>query len=251
VHPVAVDEVETVEVEIPVPKGRPLRGVLASPSAARPLVGRPAIIVVHEILGIDEGTREVVRRFAENGYAALAPDFLGPGFKPLCIARFMQGVGRVHAGRPYRELERARRWLAERPDVDAHRIGVAGFCIGGGFALLYATRAGIQAVAPFYPQVPERRDDLAGICPTVASFGARDSIFGNGGPRLEAALAELGVDHDVKTYPEAGHAFMTRRGRLLEPLGRLTPMQAGYVESAAEDSWRRMLAFFERHVAAA
>jgi carboxymethylenebutenolidase len=130
-------------------------------------------------------------------------------------------------------------------------MGVAGFCMGGGFALLYAARAPLGAAATFYGDVPKRADDLRGVCPIVAGYGGRDRIFAEPGRRLDRLLAELDVERDVVHYPDAGHSYMNRHTGLLAHMGAVTPMRAGYDEAAAEDSWRRMLAFFARHLDAA
>ena len=142
---------------------------------------RPAVLVIHELLGLTAEMRRLAHRFSEAGFVALAPDFLaGLGPKPFCMARFARGIARRGVGRPYRQLEAARTWLTERPEVAGQPIGVAGFCIGGGFALLYAAGAEVEVVAPFYPAVPDD-EALGGICPVVASFGGRDRVFGSGG----------------------------------------------------------------------
>jgi carboxymethylenebutenolidase len=211
---------------------------------------RPGVLVIHEALGLTDEMRRMARRFSEAGFVALAPDFLaGLGPKPFCIARFVRGIGRRGVGRPYRQLDAARAWLRLRPEVDGRPIGVAGFCMGGGFALLYAAGAQVEAVAPFYPAVPDEAV-LAGICPVVASFGGRDVAFAAGATRLEASLTKLGIDHDVVTYPEAGHGFMTRYEGITAWLGRRLPLHVGHDPEAAEDAWRRTIAFFSRHLAA-
>ena len=222
---------------------------MALPDDAHPRP-RPAVLVIHELLGLNDDIRRIAARFAENGYVALAPDFLGDDAPlPFCMARFMRGLARGPRGRPYRELDAARRWLAARDDIDERRIHVAGFCIGGGFALLYAAGAEIATVAPFYAAVPDP-DVLAGVCPVVASYGGRDRVFGGLGPHLEERLADAGVPHDVKTYPGTGHSFMNRAEGTLASLARLSPMNVGYDADAAEDAWARMLAFFEEHAPA-
>jgi carboxymethylenebutenolidase len=203
------------EIAIPLSDGSALPASLALPddhAAGR----RPAVVVIHEAIGLNDDIRRIAARFADAGYVSLAPDFLaGLGPMPFCIARFARGIGRIATGRPYRQLAAAEAWLRERPDVGGSPLGVAGFCMGGGFALLHAVDAEIQVVAPFYAVVPKDESSLAGICPVVASFGGRDGVFGDGGPRLAAALTRLGVDHDVETYPDAGHGFMSRHGSLM------------------------------------
>ena len=229
-----------------------LRGGGSIPAAFYPVPGtaapRPAVLVIHEILGLTPEMRRLAGGFADAGFVALAPDFLhGLGPKPFCIARFARGIGRPRRGRPYRQLDAAREWLAARPDVDAAAIGVAGFCIGGGFALLYAAGADVQVVAPFYPAVPAT-EALRGICPVVASFGGRDRIFGGGGPTLVDRLETLGVEHDVRTYPDAGHGFMARYPGALGWINRQLPMHTEHDPDAAADAWQRTVSFFDRHL---
>jgi carboxymethylenebutenolidase len=239
----------TQDVLIPMAGARDLRAALAQP-AIRQRRGA-AVILLHELFGLDADIRRIAGRFADEGYVALAPDFLsGLGPRPFCMIRFMRALGKGTRGRPFRQLDAARGWLATREDVDTQRIGVAGFCIGGGFALLYAAGGAVATVAPFYAAVPDDPErTLAGICPVVASYGGRDRVFGAHGARLDAALATLGVDHDVKTYPDAGHSFMNELGGPLGWLARRTPMHAGFHPASAEDAWARTIGFFGRHLA--
>lgn len=240
------------EIEIPLPGGSALPAALARPESDRgsSRSPRPGVIVIHEALGLNADIRRIATRFADAGYVTLAPDFLaGLGPKPFCIARFARGIGQVRTGRPYRQLAVAEAWLRKRPEVGGGPIGVAGFCMGGGFALLHATGASIDVVAPFYAAVPKDETVLATVCPVVASYGARDGVFGAGGARLDAALGRLGIDHDVVTYPNAGHSFMSRHDGWVARLEPRLPTHGGYVEEAAEDAWRRTLAFFGRHLA--
>ena len=236
------------EIRIPF-EGRDLAAALALPATRS---GRlPAVILIHELFGLNRDIRSIAARFAAEGYVAIAPDFMtGLGPQPLCIVRFARGLNRIGTGRPYRQLSAIRSWLGGRFDVDGARIGVAGFCIGGGLALLYAATAEeVAVVAPFYAPVPaDAETRLARVCPVVASYGGRDRIFGSMAGRLETALTAAGVEHDVKSYPKAGHSFMNRHRGIAGWLGGRIPMHAGYEPEAAEDAWRRMLAFFERHL---
>ncbi|HEX9040091.1 MAG TPA: dienelactone hydrolase family protein, partial [Trebonia sp.] len=90
---------------------------------------------------------------------------------------------------------------------------------------------------------------LSGACPVVGSYGARDRIFKGAAAKLEAALAELGIPHDVKEYPDAGHSFLEQYSA-----GPLTPVLRvaglGYEAASADDAWRRIHAFFDEHLAA-
>jgi carboxymethylenebutenolidase len=232
--------------------GRRLTAHLVRPDTLTAEQPGPAVLVVHEAMGLNDDIRRIAGRFADEGYVALAPDLVGPGFKPLCIARFFMGIGRVGTGRPYRELGAFHDWLGRQPGVDPGRIGLAGFCMGGGFVMLYAARGGrpLRAVAPFYGALPRDRSLIGDLCPTVASYGGRDRVFGKLGTELEAALNEAGIPNDVKTYPEAGHSFMSRHGGLIGALGPRTPMRDEYDPEAAEDAWSRVLAFFATHLAA-
>jgi len=214
----------------------------------------PGVVVLHESLGLRDDIKRIARRFADAGYAAVAPNLYTGGLRPLCIARVLRDVvaggeetvsliGEVHA------------WLAARPEVDAGRIGVIGFCLGGGFALAAATREEFGVAGVAYGAVPDEASALEGICPVVASYGGRDRVYGSHGDRLAGHLRRLGVEHDVKTYPDSGHSFMNRHPALAlprwSPVAALTPstpvnplLRVGYDPDDAEDSWRRILAFF-------
>ena len=84
----------------------------------------------------------------------------------------------------------------------------------------------------------------------VAGFGELDRSFAEKGRRLEGHLAELGVPHDVKIYPGVGHSYMNDHGvgPIVSSIVRATPLHGGYDEEAAEDSWKRMFAFFAEHL---
>ncbi len=202
-------------------------------------------------MGLNDDIRRIATVFATKGYVALAPDLVGSGFKPFCIARFFQGIGKVGTGRPYREMAAFQDWLARQPYVDADRIGMAGFCAGGGFTMLYAARGGrnLRAIAPFYGALPGDESMIPDLCPTIASYGGRDAVFGKLGPRLEKGLTDAGVPNDVKTYPDAGHSFMNRHEGLVGAVGPHLPMHDAFDEAASTHAWARVLAFFGEHLA--
>lgn len=233
-------------VAFPGAGGRHQRGWLTEPAGDGPARG---VLVIHEILGLVENQQPVLERFAAEGYVALAPDlFDRPGARPLCIARTLNDLRRGE-GEALDELRAAMHFLRAHPRVVGDRLGVAGFCMGGGFALLMALEPGVGAVAPFYGTSPAYLERVAESCPVVASFGDRDLVFRSRAKQLRAALEHAGVEHDVQSYPGAGHSFMTSdlpgvKGKL----AAIGPLRVGYRRDAAEDSWRRMLAFFDRFV---
>jgi carboxymethylenebutenolidase len=155
---------------------------------------------------------------------------------------------RSGGGATVEDLDGAREWLTGRDEVDGSRVGVAGFCMGGGLATLYAVRAPVGVAAPFYGEVPKTADELRGICPVVAGYGARDRLFAGQGRRLDRLLEELGVPRDVEIYDDAGHSFMSPHEGLLARIMSFGPMAVGYDEAAAEHSWERMLRFFRAHL---
>ena len=236
---------KTTDVSFPSSTGRPMRAALALPASAAP---RPAIIVIHEIFGLNDDIRRITGRVADLGWVALAPDLYDTeGPRVLCVLRAMLALRRGE-GPAFADLEAARTWLAARPEVDARRTGVIGFCMGGGFALLYAVRAPLGAAAVFYGDVPSTAEELREVCPVVGGYGERDRLFAGQGRRLETLLTELGVPHDVRIYPDAGHSYMSRHEGLLATLAAWGPMKVGWNRDAEEDSWRRVEALFRTHL---
>jgi len=235
----------TSDVTFPASTGRPMRAALAVPATSG---RRPAVIVIHELFGLNDDIRRITARFSDLGWVALAPDLYDTGgLRALCVARTMLALRR-RDGPAFADLEAARRWLGTRPEVEATRIGVVGFCMGGGFALLYAVRAPLGAAGVFYGDVPGTVDELRGVCPVVAGYGGRDRFFAGQGRRLESHLAALGVPHDLRIYPDAGHSYMSRHSGLLATLAAWGPMAVGFDADAEGDSWRRMEAFFRTHL---
>jgi carboxymethylenebutenolidase len=233
------------DVTFPSSTGRPMRACLALPAATGP---RPGVIVIHEIFGLNDDMRRIAARFADLGYVALAPDLFDTGGpRLLCVARTIMALQRGD-GAGFADLDAARAWLGARPEVDASRIGAVGFCMGGGYALLYAVRAPLGVTAVFYGDVPKTADGLRGVCPVLGGYGGRDRLFAKQGARLEALLSELGVPHDVRIYPDAGHSYMSPHTGVMATIGAWSPMAAGYDPAAAADSWARIESFFKQHL---
>jgi carboxymethylenebutenolidase len=220
-----------------------LGAYLAVPREAGP---RPGVVVIQDALGLSDDIREQADRLAAAGYLAFAPDlYSGRGIR--CVMATM-AASRSGRGAAYEDIEAARRWLVEREDCTG-AVGIIGFCMGGGFALLAAPQFDFAAASVNYGEVPaDAAERLAGSCPIVGSYGARDLTLRGRPERLQMALDELGITHDVKEYPDAGHSFMNRinAGPLLGMGVRFT--RFNYHHPSAEDAWRRILTFFDEHL---
>jgi carboxymethylenebutenolidase len=204
----------------------------------------PGVVVLHELFGLNDDIREQADRLAAAGYLALAPDLFTQGW-----ARCIRGVFRAllsGSGPAVDDIAAARTYLAGHADCTG-RVGVIGFCMGGGFALLTAG-SGFAASAPNYAHLPKEADAvLRGACPIVASYGGRDYGLKGAADQLEAILDRAGVVHDVKEYPDAGHSFLNRPNTgPAAPLLRVGGV--GYHGPSAEDAWGRILRFFDEHL---
>jgi carboxymethylenebutenolidase len=216
---------------------------LAAPGEAAPW---PGVVVIHEIFGLNDDIRRLTDRIAAMGYLALAPDFYGGSRWTRCMRPALR---QLEAGRGefFDAIDSARGWLAARGD-GAGRVGVVGFSLGGGFALLAAARYDFAVASVNYGEVPEDAERvLAGACPVIASYGGRDRATKGRPERLARALGATGVVHDVKTYADAGHSFLSteRYPHGIRMLARMTGMHAGPRQEAAEDAWRRIDSCFD------
>jgi carboxymethylenebutenolidase len=143
---------------------QPLRGYLASPPGTGPW---PAVVMIHEIFGLDDVMRGHADRLAGLGYLTLAVDLFSAGGNARCLVSTMTAMIRGR-GRAFSDISAAHDYLAASPDC-AGKIGVIGFCIGGGFALLTAN-SGFDAAAVNYGQLPRHLGEaVAGACPTVGN----------------------------------------------------------------------------------
>lgn len=223
---------------------RTIVGYLASPPGDGPF---PAVVVIHEAFGLNDDIRRIADRVADAGYLAIAPDLLDGG-RLVCMAQAMAALQRGEGA--LRDVaEHVVDWLGGRGDVAADRIGVIGFCMGGGFAYLLGLTGKVAAVAPNYGMPPKDLQRLERSCPVVASYGGRDRIFRKYGPRVEDVLDRAGIDHDVLTYPAAGHSFMNdAEGHTIMKLVGRPLLAVGFDPAAAEHAWQRILRFFGEHL---
>jgi carboxymethylenebutenolidase len=218
-------------------------GYLAAPAAGPG--PWPGVVVIHEAFGLNDDIRRKADQFAAHGYLALAPDLYRGKHWIRCIRGVFQQL-RAGSGPAFDALEAARGTLAGRDDCSG-RVGVIGFCLGGGFALLCAPRTGFAVASVNYGDVPKDAEAaLRGACPIVASYGGRDPMGTKPPERLQRALTVLEIPHDVKVYPGVGHRFLTQATGAGAVLARFARMN--YVEADAADAWQRIYAFFGEHL---
>jgi carboxymethylenebutenolidase len=229
-------------VEVTIPEGD---GAPATPAvAAIPDGARRGLVVIHEVFGRQPEIDRAVERVAAAGYAVVAPDLFRRG-QLACLLDVFRAM-RTGDGVSVRQGRNARAWLCQNAQIEARRVGLLGFCFGGGYAL--AAGAGWGAVSANYAaQMPSERA-MKGIGPVIACYGSRDRTLRSGPDKLRQRLAAVGqADTEVLSF-DAGHSFLTDAEK---PRGvqRVLPMGFGDYPEAREEGWGKILAFLERHLA--
>jgi carboxymethylenebutenolidase len=210
----------------------------------------PGVVLVHEAFGINDVMRRQAERFARAGYLALMPDLFTEGGARKCLNQTFREVS-AGTGRSFADIESARQLLIAREDCTGE-VGIIGFCMGGGFALAAAS-LGFAAASANYGRLPKPLDEsLVGACPIIGSYGGKDSSLKGAAQKLEDSLTRLGIEHDVKEYPDAGHAFLNDAETGPPALRFLFKrfLGAGPNPEAAADAWSRIDAFFAEHLRA-
>lgn len=239
----------TEEVYIPTRDGR------IPAYVARPAAGgrRPVVIVVCEIFGLHEYVRDVCRRLAQQGYAAVAPGFFARAGDPAPLtdmARIREIVATATNEQVMGDLAATRAWLGGRPWANARRVGITGFCWGGAVVWMACSRfrdfaAGVawygRLAPPEQPGAEQRQYPLEVVhalnAPVLGLYAGQDrGIPVADVERMRAELRRFNkADSEIVLYPDAQHGFHA-------------DYRESYDRAAAEDGWRRLLAHFERHL---
>ena len=194
----------------------------------------PAIIIVHEWWGLNRHIEDIARRFAEEGFIAVAADlFEGKTTKDAQEASKLMGALKLEDG--LARLQVVLKRLRATPEVTS--VGVAGFCMGGTYALLLACKAKVEASAPFYGDMPDMSVVGKLSCPVLFIGAEKDQwITVEKMNRLDAALKQYGKEGEVRIYKGADHAFFN------------DTRPEVYSRADAEDAWKRVIEFFNERL---
>lgn len=210
----------------------------------------PAVVVIHDASGLTADTVRQCRWLADAGFLAAAPDLFDGASLAGCLRTVIRDFTRWQ-GRVFEQVEAVRAAMAAREDCTG-RVGVLGFCMGGGFALALAPGHGFVAASANYGMLPKDADRFfVGACPIIASYAGRDRSLRGAADALRRALTAAGVEHEVYEYPQAGHGFLNDHGpdevpllfHLMAPLAR-----TGHHRPSALLARERIVAFLCQHL---
>jgi carboxymethylenebutenolidase len=232
-----------------VPTAALAEGFVAEPEGAP----RPGVVVIPDVWGLSDHTRDIAGRLAREGFAALALDVYRKTGRPSLAdpAQAMAWIRELSDPLVLETVQEGIDALARHPAVAGRKVGLIGFCMGGQYAWLAAcTCRGLAAVAPFYgmlryepgldakkkPRAP--LDAIAALsCPALGLYGREDALIPQADvDALEARLAQQPQPSEIVRYAGAGHAFMN------------DTRPAMYRAEAAADAWQRLLTFLRTHL---
>jgi carboxymethylenebutenolidase len=228
--------------------GATIRGTLVLPSGAQ---RHPALVLIPDVRGVSDHFRAIAQRFAEAGFGALVLDLYSREGAPDLpdLDAVFRWIRRLPDRRVLGDVAGAVAYLANRPEVRADAIAVAGFCMGGQYALMAAcSGAKVAACVSWYGMLryaekddikPQSPLDLADrlTCPYLGLFGADDTLIPPPDiEELRGKLTAANKNFTIISYPGAGHAFFNdTRPEMYRP-------------DAARDSWDKALTFLRRNL---
>ncbi|MGY1489289.1 dienelactone hydrolase family protein [Methylobacillus pratensis] len=236
---IAADDkrIQTSWVEFPSPNGNgKVKGYLVKPAKVEGKL--PVVLVVHENRGLNPHIQDIARRVALDNFIAFAPDALAPlGGYPGDEDKARELFATLDQTKTREDFIAAATALKKLPEGNG-KLGVVGFCYGGGIANFLATRLpDLDAAVPFYGAHPPAEDVAKIKAPLLVQLAEQDERITSGWPAYESALKAANVKYQAYIYPGVQHAFNNDT----------TPR---YDEAAAKLAWQRTIAFFNQHLRA-
>jgi carboxymethylenebutenolidase len=212
-----------------------IMGYLAHPSNDEKA---PVILICHENRGLTPHIQDVARRYAKAGYVGLAVDLLSRqgGSAAVGESNVPGALGNIQPEQFVEDFKSGWRYLQGQPFADAARVGMTGFCFGGGVTWQVAVHMPeLLAAVPYYGPHPVPADVPNIRAAVLAIYGALDNRINSGIPAMEEAMKANNKIYEKIIYPNADHAFHNDTGSRHNP-------------EAAKDAWQRTLAWFDRYV---
>lgn len=226
---------EAADVRFPGPAGE-LRGYLARPKGAGTF---PGILIIHENRGLLDQVKDIARRYAKEGFVALAIDLVSRagGTNLQDVALNTGFLGRSNPDDLVADCLAGIAHLKGLPATQGRKLGVVGFCFGGGYTFeVAAASKDVAAAIPYYGTAQRPLEALARTSAAVlVNYGETDTRLTSQAPQVEERLKLSGRPYRIKIYPGAGHAFFNDTG-------------AAYNAAAAADSFKEALAWFRQHL---
>jgi carboxymethylenebutenolidase len=217
--------------------GRKMSGYGAAPAAAAATA--PIVLVIHENRGLNDHIRDVARRVALAGFAAVAPDFLTPlGGTPTNEDQAREMIGKLDLAATVADGRAFVDWLAS-PAGGSRKVGAVGFCWGGGMVNRLAVAAGrsMRAGVSFYGPAPAPAEAAKVEAAMMIHLAGRDERVNGTALPWSEALRTAGKRVEAHVYPDVEHAFHNDTSA------------ARYNKPAADLAWQRTIDFFKRHLA--
>jgi carboxymethylenebutenolidase len=211
-----------------------IKAYIVRPQGAAKL---PAVIVIHENRGLNPHIEDVTRRIALEGFLVLAPDLLSPlGGTPENEDAAREMIGKLDGQQTVQNLVSAITFLEKHANGNG-KVGVVGFCWGGGMVGELAVNApDLDAGVVYYGRQPKAADVEKIKAPLLLHYAGQDARINEGIPAFEAALKQANKPYTLYVYEGAQHAFNNDTS------------EARYSKSAAEQAWSRTIAFFKEHL---
>lgn len=225
------------EVQIPADDAT-LIGYLARPSSE---TASPVILVCHENRGLTPHIQDVTRRFAKAGYVGLAMDLLSRdgGSAAVGEGNVPGALGNIDPDQFVEDFKSGWRYLQEQSFAQADRVGMTGFCFGGGVTWQVAVHMPeLLAAVPYYGPHPIASDVPSINAAVLGIYGEQDSRINSGIPPIEEAMTANNKIYEKMIYPNADHAFNN-------------DTSSRYNAEAANDAWERTLSWFGKYVRSA